>query len=191
MYIINLVIKDSHEGCWNKQEVKDLHCEEKNINKDGHIRAVKSAGEKFAAADFFIANVPPEYTRKQISQAVKWLARHDIRTMEALYETSHTHLKRLRGIGYPILRLVLLLRERYAKVRNETVGGYFVINAADNDKLVLRAANALERAGIDTMEKLCAMDFENLRKVRNVGEKSMKTILAMREKYEAGHEKHT
>jgi len=50
---------------------------------------------------------------------------------------------------------------------------------------LVRTTNGLLRGGIDTMEKLCAMDDEGLKRVRNMGEKSISFALMARDKYQA------
>jgi DNA-directed RNA polymerase alpha subunit len=50
--------------------------------------------------------------------------------------------------------------------------------------LLTRTSNALVRDGIDTMEKLCAMDEENLVRVRNMGEKCRGFALMARARYQ-------
>lgn len=60
---------------------------------------------------------------------------------------------------------------------------YFKEHAPVTGSLTNRAINALRRAGIETMYALCATSMEELKGVRDLGEKSLAVALQMREKY--------
>ncbi len=47
----------------------------------------------------------------------------------------------------------------------------------------VRVRNALVRSGITTMPQLCALSETQLRRVYNIGEKSLKTVLEEKAKY--------
>jgi len=57
------------------------------------------------------------------------------------------------------------------------------------ESLLQRTTNCLLRGGIDTMEKLCAMDREELYRIRNMGEKSVTFALMARDKYQTDKNK--
>ena len=62
---------------------------------------------------------------------------------------------------------------------------YFDKHAPKKKSVTNRVSFALRRSGISTMSALCAMSVEELKKVRNLGEKSLEIALMMREKYAA------
>ncbi len=47
----------------------------------------------------------------------------------------------------------------------------------------VRVRNALVRSGITTMKQLCGLTETQLRRVYNIGEKSLKTVLEEKERY--------
>ena len=61
---------------------------------------------------------------------------------------------------------------------------YFLDHAPqDAAHVTSRAINALERKGIRTMDMLCTMSAYELRRVRNLGDKSIALSMQMREMY--------
>jgi DNA-directed RNA polymerase alpha subunit len=60
---------------------------------------------------------------------------------------------------------------------------YFMANAPPENRS--RAINAVKRSRVTTMEELCAMSEEQLRRCRNLGDKSYELVKAMCEKYKA------
>jgi DNA-directed RNA polymerase alpha subunit len=58
------------------------------------------------------------------------------------------------------------------------------LSLTEYPSLLVRAANALSRKGIKTMDALCAMTDEELKKTRNLGEKSLAAAIIMRETYQ-------
>ena len=65
------------------------------------------------------------------------------------------------------------------------VGVYFALHAplTEYASVRIRAVNALVRGGISTMDELCGASAEEIEKIRNLGERSLKLALIMREKY--------
>lgn len=71
--------------------------------------------------------------------------------------------------------------------QNMGVKEYFCYRYAGTDPkqraIWVRAGNQLSRGGILTMNQLCEMPVDQIRQVRNIGEKSLRVILEEREKY--------
>jgi hypothetical protein len=63
----------------------------------------------------------------------------------------------------------------YFRRRGKEVGGVGQIR-------YIRAGNALLRAGIGSLDEVCAMSAEELRRVRNLGEKTLAVVLYERER---------
>jgi len=65
------------------------------------------------------------------------------------------------------------------------VNAYFARHAPFTEyaSVRVRAVNALVRGGISTMDELCGASAEDIKKIRNLGERSLKLALIMREKY--------
>jgi len=65
------------------------------------------------------------------------------------------------------------------------VDAYFLEHAPKIKGVTNRAVLALRRGGIETMSALCACSLEELKRVRNLGAKSLELALLMRAKYAA------
>ena len=64
------------------------------------------------------------------------------------------------------------------------VRDYFCVHAPDGQMgIVARAVNALERAGVQTMDALRCLSHKDLAKTRCMGEKSLKLALILQEKF--------
>lgn len=62
---------------------------------------------------------------------------------------------------------------------------------AELESVAHRTALALRRAGIETMSALCALSEEALKRIRNMGAKSARLAVLMREQYAAEEKKRT
>lgn len=60
---------------------------------------------------------------------------------------------------------------------------YFALGAPQIPGVTVRAANALLRGGIDTMDELAGKSDYELGRVRNMGAKTRELAIAMRDKY--------
>jgi len=89
----------------------------------------------------------------------------------------------LVGIRYNIH--MTIRREQVCIMPNKSIQAFFTEYAPPifSTVLVKRTAKQLRRHGIETMDALCMISIENLKKIRNIGEKSLKIAVYMREKY--------
>ena len=65
--------------------------------------------------------------------------------------------------------------------QDKTIQAYFDEHAPQQNKV--RTINCLVHGGISTMDELCVASMERLGRVRNMGVKTLKLALAMRDKY--------
>ena len=69
------------------------------------------------------------------------------------------------------------VKEQGAAVANQEAGRDELNKSIDELELSVRSYNCLKRAGINTVEDLCAKTMDDLMKVRNMGRKSLDEIL--------------
>ena len=68
-------------------------------------------------------------------------------------------------------------KEQGAAVSSQEAGRDELNKSIDELELSVRSYNCLKRAGINTVEDLCAKTMDDLMKVRNMGRKSLDEIL--------------
>ena len=68
-------------------------------------------------------------------------------------------------------------KEQGAAVSSQEAGRHELNKSIDELELSVRSYNCLKRAGINTVEDLCAKTMDDLMKVRNMGRKSLDEIL--------------
>ena len=69
------------------------------------------------------------------------------------------------------------VKEQGAAVASQEAGRDELNKSIDELELSVRSYNCLKRAGINTVEDLCAKTMDDLMKVRNMGRKSLDEIL--------------
>ena len=69
--------------------------------------------------------------------------------------------------------------------KDTDVQTYFNQHNDSESNISNRAINALTKGGITTMDELCAADMKDIKDIRNLGNKSLEYVIAMREKYMA------
>ena len=69
------------------------------------------------------------------------------------------------------------VKEQGAAIANQEAGRDELNKSIDELELSVRSYNCLKRAGINTVEDLCAKTMDDLMKVRNMGRKSLDEIL--------------
>ena len=76
-------------------------------------------------------------------------------------------------------------KELACMMRNKSIQAFFTEYAPPifSTILVKRTAKQLCRDGIETMDALSITPIEKLKRVRNIGEKSLEIVIYMREKY--------
>ena len=77
----------------------------------------------------------------------------------------------------PFMHMDTSVKEQGAAVASQEAGRDELNKSIDELELSVRSYNCLKRAGINTVEDLCAKTMDDLMKVRNMGRKSLDEIL--------------